>query len=31
MGGGTALVARGKLVHNIGKNGIDEADLGILC
>jgi hypothetical protein len=31
MGGGTALVARGKLVHNIGKKGIDEAGLGRWC
>jgi hypothetical protein len=26
--GGTTLVARGKLVHNIGKMGVDEAGLG---
>jgi hypothetical protein len=26
--GGTALAARGKLVHNIGKKGVDEAGLG---
>jgi hypothetical protein len=26
--GGTALVARGKLVHNIGKKGVDEMGLG---
>jgi hypothetical protein len=26
--GGTALVARGKLVHNIGKKGVDETGLG---
>jgi hypothetical protein len=30
-GGGTALVARGKLVHNIGKRGVDEAGLGRWC
>jgi hypothetical protein len=29
--GGTALVARGKLVHNIGKKGVDEAGLGRWC
>jgi hypothetical protein len=27
MGGG-ALVARGKLVHNISKKGVDEVGLG---
>jgi hypothetical protein len=27
-GGGTALVARGKLEHNIGKKGVDEESLG---
>jgi hypothetical protein len=26
--GGTSLVARCKLVHNIGKRGVDEADIG---
>jgi hypothetical protein len=26
-GGGASLVARGKLVHNIGKKGVDEAGL----
>jgi hypothetical protein len=26
-GGGTTLVARGKLVHNIDKRGVDESDL----
>jgi hypothetical protein len=31
MGGGTALGARGKLVHNIGKKGVDEAGLGRWC
>jgi hypothetical protein len=29
--GGTSLVARGKLVHNIGKKGVDEAGLGRWC
>jgi hypothetical protein len=29
--GGTALVARGKLVHNIGKKGVDEEGLGRWC
>jgi hypothetical protein len=29
--GGTALVARGKLVHNIGKKGVDETGLGRWC
>jgi hypothetical protein len=29
--GGTSLVARGKLVHNIGKMGVDEAGLGRWC
>jgi hypothetical protein len=29
--GGTALVARGKLVNNIGKKGIDETGLGRWC
>jgi hypothetical protein len=28
--GGTILVARGKLVHNIGKKGVDKAGLGRL-
>jgi hypothetical protein len=27
-GGGISLVARGKLVHNIGKKGVDEMGLG---
>jgi hypothetical protein len=26
--GGTALLARGKLVHNISKKGVDEMGLG---
>jgi hypothetical protein len=30
-GGGKVLVARGKLVHNIGKRGVDEAGLGRWC
>jgi hypothetical protein len=29
--GGTALVARGKLVHNIDKKGVDETGLGRWC
>jgi hypothetical protein len=29
--GGTSLVARGKLVHSIGKKGVDEAVLGRWC
>jgi hypothetical protein len=29
--GGTALVSRGKLVHNICKKGVDEAGLGRWC
>jgi hypothetical protein len=29
--GGTALVSRGKLVHNIGKRGVDEEGLGRWC
>jgi hypothetical protein len=29
--GGTSLVERGKLVHNIGKKGVDEAGLGRWC
>jgi hypothetical protein len=29
--GGTALVARGKLVHHIGKKGVDETGLGRWC
>jgi hypothetical protein len=29
--GGTALVARGKLIHNIGKKGVDETGLGRWC
>jgi hypothetical protein len=29
--GSTALVARGKLLHNIGKKGVDEAGLGRWC
>jgi hypothetical protein len=29
--GGTSLVARVKLVHNIGKKGVDEAGLGRWC
>jgi hypothetical protein len=29
--GGTSLVARGKLVHTIGKKGFDETGLGRLC
>jgi hypothetical protein len=28
MGGGISLVARGKLVHNIGRDGVDEVGLG---
>jgi hypothetical protein len=28
MGGGSAFVERGKLVHTIGKRGVDEAGLG---
>jgi hypothetical protein len=31
MGGGTALVARGKLLHNIGKQGVYETGLGRWC
>jgi hypothetical protein len=31
MGGGTSLVARGKLVHNIGKKGVGEMVLGRWC
>jgi hypothetical protein len=31
MGGGTALVARGKSLHNIGKQGVDETGLGRWC
>jgi hypothetical protein len=29
--GGTSLVARGKLAHNIGKKGVDEIGLGRWC
>jgi hypothetical protein len=29
--GGTALVERGKLVHNMGKKGVDETGLGRWC
>jgi hypothetical protein len=29
--GGTGLVARGRLLHNIGKKGVDEAGLGRWC
>jgi hypothetical protein len=29
--GGTSLVTRGKLVHNIGKKGFYEAGLGRWC
>jgi hypothetical protein len=29
--GGTSLVARGKLVHNIGKKRVDETGLGRWC
>jgi hypothetical protein len=29
--GGTSLVAIGKLLHNIGKKGVDEAGLGRWC
>jgi hypothetical protein len=28
MGGGTSLLARDNLVHNIGKKRVDEAGLG---
>jgi hypothetical protein len=31
MGGGTVSVARGKLVHNIGKKGVDETGLVRWC
>jgi hypothetical protein len=29
--GGTVLVARGKLIHNIGKKGVYETGLGWWC
>jgi hypothetical protein len=29
--GGTDLVARGKLIHNIEKKGVDESGLGRWC
>jgi hypothetical protein len=29
--GGTSLVARGQLVHNIGKKGVDETGIGQWC
>jgi hypothetical protein len=31
MGGGTSLVAIGKLVHNIGQRGLGEEGLGRWC